>query len=240
MKFLALLPLLLGILASCSNDRARVSQTVEQAMSGPYTSAGLDRSRIKDQQVIGAMSRVPRHRFVPESVAEQAYSDRALPIGEGQTISQPYIVALMSQEAKISSGSKVLEIGTGSGYQAAVLAELGAEVFSVEIVEKLAERAAFTLNSLGYTTVRVQQGDGWRGWPEHAPFDAILVTAASPSVPPALVEQLAQRGRLIIPIERPGAKGEDLMLYERDGSDLISRSLGPVVFVPLTGAVRTD
>ncbi len=141
---------------------------------------------ISDPRVLAAMGKVPRHLFVPPALASQAYEDQPLPIGQDQTISQPYIVALMSQWAEVRPGDKVLEVGTGSGYQAAVLAELAAQVFSVEIRPELARAAAARLQELGYLQVRVRTGDGWKGWPEAAPFDAILVTAAAPRVPPAL------------------------------------------------------
>lgn len=155
---------------------------------------------ITDPRVLTAMGKVPRHRFVPEHLAPMAYGDHPLPIGEHQTISQPYIVAIMSQWAELQPGQKALEVGTGSGYQAAVLAELTDQVFSVELRPPLAEAAAARLTELGYGRVKVKCGDGYQGWAEQAPFDAILVTAAAPSVPPALVEQLKEGGRLIIPV----------------------------------------
>lgn len=205
---------------------------------GPYQSAGLSRSGLNDVEVRRAMSHVPRHLFVPGATSDQAYSDKALPIGSGQTISQPFIVALMTEQAGVERGEKVLEIGTGSGYQAAVLAELGAEVFSVEIVPELAQSARTTLDALGYSRILTKQGDGWQGWAEHAPYDAILVTAASPKLPPQLVEQLADGGRLVIPIEAESGKGEKLLVVEKKGSDLVTRNLGAVRFVPLVGKVR--
>ena len=218
-----------------SGDRAALSS---QEAYGEFLSKGLERGSITSERVKQAMSRVPRHLFVPENIRDLAYEDRALPIGYDQTISQTYIVALMTQASEVASGSRVLEVGTGSGFQAAVLAELGARVYSVEIVPELAERAQDILTSLGYNTVEVRAGDGAAGWRENAPYDAILVTAASPKIPSGLVEQLANRGKLVIPLERDGAKGEELLIVERDGDDLITRTLGPVRFVPMTGEVR--
>ena len=220
-----------------------VAQLVNSSEKGPYHSAGLDRQSLQNPTVQAAMSRVARHEFVPEEVRPQAYDDRALSIGRGQTISQPYIVALMTEQAQITPGSKVLEVGTGSGYQAAVLAELGATVFTIEIVPELAARAAETLHRLGFdSSVKTRQGDGSAGWPEEGPFDAILVTASSPRLPPKLIAQLANHGRLIIPIEEENHSrdGERLIVIERNGDDLITRDLGPVKFVPLTGSVRQD
>lgn len=208
---------------------------VKQEELGMYRTAGLVNQSLRNPEVRQAILRVPRHLFVPDEVAQMAYEPRALPIGKGQTISQPYIVALMTEQARITRGSKVLEIGTGSGYQAAVLAELGARVFSIEIIPELAAEARSRLASLGYTGVTVREGDGWVGWQEEAPFDAILVTAATPVVPEKLVKQLANKGRLIVPLERSGEKGERLLVIERDGENLIRRDLGAVRFVPLTG-----
>ncbi len=205
---------------------------------GPYVSLGLNRITLKNQEVLDAMSRVPRHEFVPKEISDHAYEDRALPIGSGQTISQPFIVALMTQEARVTKGAKVLEIGTGSGFQSAVLAELGAHVFSIEIVPELAERARENLDRTGYKTVQVRTGDGWQGWQEEAPFDAILITAAAPTPPAKLLSQLANRGRMVIPIEQEEHEGEVLMWIERDGDDFVTNSLGPVKFVPLTGEAR--
>jgi protein-L-isoaspartate(D-aspartate) O-methyltransferase len=161
--------------------------------------AGFGRG-ITNARVIAAMSKVPRHLLVPEGVRGQAYEDRPLPIGFGQTISQPYIVAFMTERLEVKPTDRVLEIGTGSGYQAAVLAELAAEVYTIEIVQPLAERAAADLKSLGYTNVFVRAGDGYKGWPEAAPFDAIIVTCAPEKVPQPLIGQLKEGGRMIIPL----------------------------------------
>jgi protein-L-isoaspartate(D-aspartate) O-methyltransferase len=180
---------------------------------------------------------VPRHAFVPEDVRADAYEDRPLPIGRDQTISQPYIVAAMTELARVRPGSRVLEVGTGSGYQAAVLAEMGAQVYSIEIVEPLARRAGRTLAHLGYGAVQVRHGDGYRGWPEVAPFDAIVVTAAAPRVPPALLEQLVDGGRLVIPV---GRFAQELEVHTRVGERIEVERIFPVRFVPMTGEVREE
>ena len=226
-----------GCASSLSPLRTSGQEVLKQKKTGQYISAGLSRARLTDERVKAAMAAVPRHKFVPGDVESVAYDDRALPIGFGQTISQPYVVALMTQEAKIKEGTKVLEIGTGSGYQAAVLSQLGARVYSVEIVPELAEAAKERLQEFGYQNVQIRIGDGWLGWEAQAPFDAILVTAASPGYPPALVRQLADGGRMVIPIEEEGS-GESLMLVERKGGDFVTHDLGPVKFVPLTGEAR--
>jgi len=190
---------------------------------------------VVDARVLAALGSVPRHAFVPASERAHAYEDRALSIGHGQTISQPYVVALMTELAAPRAGARVLEVGTGSGYQAAVLAELGAEVYSIEIVAPLARRAAATLAQLGYDRVRVRRGDGYRGWPEAAPFEAILVTAAAPQVPPALLAQLAPGGRLVIPV---GDAEQQLEVHTRTAEGFEVRRVVPVRFVPMTGEVR--
>ncbi|MDQ3288538.1 MAG: protein-L-isoaspartate(D-aspartate) O-methyltransferase [Pseudomonadota bacterium] len=186
-----------------------------------------------DAQVIEAIARVPRHRFVPEAQRARAYENRPLPIGHDQTISQPYIVALMTSLLHVEPGDRVLEIGTGSGYQAAVLAEMGAQVYTIEIVEPLARQADKQLQS--YPDVHTMVGDGYKGWPEHAPFDAIIVTAAVTPVPPPLLAQLKRGGRMVIPV---GGQWETqtLMLIEKDRSGrLREQKILPVRFVPFTG-----
>lgn len=188
-----------------------------------------------DPRVLEAMNRVPRHKFVSPLLRFQAYANRPLPIGHGQTISQPYIVAAMTDLLKVGAGGTVLEIGTGSGYQAAVLAEFGATVASIEIVAPLAQEATARLKRLGYAGVATRSGDGYHGWPERAPFDAIVVTAAAGHVPPPLVQQLKPGGRMVIPVGAP-FQTQQLMLVEKhaDGT-LTTRQLMPVRFVPLTG-----
>jgi len=190
---------------------------------------------IIDRDVLQAMRAVPRHLFVPETYRDQAYHDGPLPIAEGQTISQPYIVAIMTELLQIDSTSKVLEIGTGSGYQAAVLAEISDSVYSIEIITKLARRADSLLDSLGYIAVQVRAGDGYKGWPEAAPFDAIIVTAAAPRIPQPLVDQLKPGGRMVIPV---GEFSQELMLITRDEDEVIKKNIIPVRFVPMTGEVQ--
>ena len=187
---------------------------------------------ITDSRVLAAMGKVPRHRFVPAAFSSLAYGDHPLPIGADQTISQPYIVALMTQWAAIKPGDKVLEVGTGSGYQAAVLAELTDQVFSLEIRPELARQAAARLRELGYSQVQVKCGDGYLGWPEEAPFDAILVTAAAPKAPRALEEQLKEGGRLVIPLGNPGG-AQTLVRLRKSGGKFTEEESLAVRFVPL-------
>jgi len=188
-----------------------------------------------DPQVMAAMEKVPRHEFVPGSMQSIAYTNRPLPIGHGQTISQPYIVALMTDLAEVDGDAIVLEVGTGSGYQAAVLAEIVRHVYTIEIIEALGLRADDDLKRLGYSNVTVKIGDGYHGWPKHAPFDAILVTAAPEYVPEPLIEQLKTGGKLIIPVGRQG-ESQSLTIIEKDANGKISeRDVLPVGFVPLTG-----
>jgi len=186
---------------------------------------------IKDPRVLAAMAKVPRHLFVPEAQKPHAYEDRPLPIGLGQTISQPYVVALMTEAVRIKPGDKVLEIGTGSGYQAAVLSEITPKAFTIEILPALADAARKRLRELGYPTVQVKTGDGYLGWPQQAPFDAIIVTAAPGKIPPKLVEQLKEGGRMVVPVgERDKQR---LTLVEKQGGKLKITNLAPVAFVPM-------
>ena len=187
---------------------------------------------ITDPRVVNAMRQVPRERFLPPDQLQWAYEDRPLPIGYRQTISQPYIVAHMTQALRLTPEAKVLEVGTGSGYQAAVLAELVAAVYTIEIIPQLAERARDTLAELGYNDVQVRQGDGYAGWPEQAPFDAIMVTAAPDHVPQALIDQLALGGRLIIPV---GQERQTLTILTRTEDGIQQETTLPVLFVPMTG-----
>ena len=187
---------------------------------------------IKDPRVLDAMTRVPRHLFVPEHGRDDAYGDHPLPIGHGQTISQPYIVAFMSEALRLEPNHRVLEIGTGSGYQAAVLAELAGEVYTIEIIGELAERARKTLEQIGYRNVTVRAGNGYLGWPEHAPYDRIMVTAAPDDVPQALVEQLKMDGLMAIPV---GTAWQELRILRRTPSGLETLDTLPVRFVPMTG-----
>jgi protein-L-isoaspartate(D-aspartate) O-methyltransferase len=214
-------------------DRERMVETIVALARSPTVlrdSDGLDSS------ILGAMRQVPRHELVPEDVRPAAYANRPLPIGYGQTISQPFIVALMTDLARPEKDDVVLEIGTGSGYQAAVLSRLVDRVYSVEIVEPLVRKAKERLHSLGYNNITVRQGDGYHGWPEHAPFDAILVTAAASHIPPPLVGQLKPGGRMVIPVG-PAFMAQNLMLVEKDPNGKVqTRVLLPVRFVPLTGS----
>ena len=190
--------------------------------------AGRD---ITDARVLTAARKVPRHRFVPAAFLDEAYRDYPVPIGDGQTISQPYIVAYMTQALALKPSHTVLEIGTGSGYQAAILGELAAQVYTIEIVKALADRAQGTLAEMGYRNVHVRHGDGYLGWPEHAPFDAIMVTAAPDHVPKPLVDQLAAGGRMIIPV---GSDYQELRLIQKTDKGIVERSTLAVRFVPLT------
>jgi protein-L-isoaspartate(D-aspartate) O-methyltransferase len=187
---------------------------------------------IEDERVLRAMRSVRRHLFVPPHLKELAYADRPLPIGHEQTISQPYIVALMTELAHVDPEDRVLEIGTGSGYQAAVLAELCRRVYSVEIIEPLAREARQRLERLGYENVAVRCGDGFKGWGEHAPYDAVLVTCAPPDIPPPLIEQLAEGGRLVIPV---GELWQELKVVTKKSGRLQTEDIVPVRFVPMTG-----
>jgi protein-L-isoaspartate(D-aspartate) O-methyltransferase len=192
---------------------------------------------ITDKKVLAAMGKVKRHLFVDKAFWNQAYQDHPLPIDEGQTISQPSIVALMTQALAIEAGEKVLEIGTGSGYQTAILAELTDQVYTVEILPSLSQRAAERLKALGYRSVKVKCGDGYAGWEEWAPFDAIMVTCAADHIPPALLKQLKVGGRLVIPRETSSFI-QDLMLVTKKETALKKESLGGVVFVPMTGKAQ--
>jgi protein-L-isoaspartate(D-aspartate) O-methyltransferase len=188
---------------------------------------------VTDARVVAAMRKVPRDAFVPWPLRTLSYTDRPLPIGHDQTISQPFIVALMTDKLQLKTTDRVLEIGTGSGYQAAILAELAVEVYTIEIVEPLGKSAAATLQRLGYKNVQVKIGDGYKGWPEHAPFDAVIVTCAPEQVPRPLVEQTKEGGRIIIPV---GSRSDQkLYLMEKKDGRLKQEAILPVFFVPMTG-----
>ena len=189
---------------------------------------------VRDPAVLGAMRTVPRHLFVPPDVREEAYGDFPLPIGEGQTISQPYVVAVMTESVGLGKRDKVLEVGTGSGYQAAVLSLLAGSIYSIEINGSLARRAADTLKSLGYANVQVKSGDGFFGWPEQAPFDAIIVTCAVDRVPPRLLDQLAEGGRLVIPLGDSRSYQTLTLITKKNGKPVV-REIFDVRFVPMTG-----
>jgi protein-L-isoaspartate(D-aspartate) O-methyltransferase len=195
----------------------------------------LERRGIADPLVLEAMRKVPREAFVPPELADEAYADGPLPIGEGQTISQPYIVAFMAEALELRGDERVLEIGAGSGYAAAVLAEIAAELYTVERHARLAEEAAARLSHLGYDNVQIRVGDGSLGWPEHAPFDAIVVAAGAPEVPEALKEQLAVGGRLVIPVGQGRTLQDLLRLRRLSETEYQREELGGVRFVPLVG-----
>ena len=229
--------LLLSLAAAIAADeyaqaRQQLIEEIEQDVRD--TSLYLDKQAL-DPRVMAAMGKVPRHRFVPEIQRHKAYTNRPLPIGFGQTISQPYIVALMSDLIKPQAGDKVLELGTGSGYQAAMLAELTGQVYSIEIIEALGKQADERLSRLGYDNVTLRIGDGYYGWEEHAPFDAIVVTAAASHVPPPLVAQLKPGGRMVIPVGSRFLTQQLLLIEKQADGKLVTRQILPVKFVPLTG-----
>jgi len=216
-----------GVVMSCRQNH-QYQDLRKQMVKGQIATRG-----VADENVLAAMRKVPRHEFVPEGLRQAAYDDRPLPIGSGQTISQPYIVALMTEVLRIAPGEKVLEIGTGSGYQAAILAELTDQVYTIEILEDLGHRAEQTLRRLGYSQVEVKIGDGYLGWEEHAPFDAIIVTCAPDHIPKPLVDQLVEGGRMVIPVGR--GYGQELYLVEKKEGQIRQRGIIPVLFVPMTG-----
>jgi protein-L-isoaspartate(D-aspartate) O-methyltransferase len=232
---------LLTFLAAILLSAARCAGQGEESYDEPRRRMVEDQLRgrdIVDPEVLEAMGRVPRHRFVPEALRFRAYADHPLPIGSGQTISQPYIVALMTQLAEVEPGDVVLEVGTGSGYQAAVLSDIVKEVYTIEIVPELAETAKTRLAELAYRNVTVRTGDGYLGWKEKAPFDAILVTAAPPEVPPPLVEQLAPGAILVIPVGEEGRTQSLLRIQKTADGSTVTREVLPVVFVPLVRKPR--
>ena len=234
-----LLPMLLAGLLGAAGPPETADRAVERAamvleIESLAATAGLAEARRLDRRVLAAMRPVPRHLFVPEANRASSYRGQALEIGHAQTISQPYIVALMTHLLRVEPGQRILEVGTGSGYQAAVLAQMGAQVYSIEIVAPLAQQAAERLRALGYDKVVVRAGDGYAGWPQAAPFDRIIVTAGAPHLPQPLVDQLRPGGRMVIPITT-GSEGEELVLVTKDLRGRVrKRSLLPVRFVPLT------
>jgi len=234
LSFIFIVPLFLLTCAAQKAEEDFYRSARRQMVKEDIEGRGID-----DERVVQAMLRVKRHLFVPEDYRHLAYADRPLPIGEGQTISQPYIVALMTYHLHLQPDEKVLEIGTGSGYQAAVLAELAKEVYSIEIVEELARTAHERLQELGYRNVQVKYGDGFYGWEEHAPYDAIMVTCAAPTVPERLVEQLGEGGRMILPL---GGEPfyQSLTVVTKRGGELKEQRIGGVVFVPMTGDIEEE
>jgi protein-L-isoaspartate(D-aspartate) O-methyltransferase len=213
-----------------ASDEEAIARAREQMVTEQIEARG-----VKDAATLKAMRSVPRHLFVPPSAMGEAYEDHPFPIGSGQTISQPYIVAFMTEALHLSGGETVLEVGTGSGYQAAVLARIAAKVYTIEIVEDLARQARERLERLGYRNVEVRAGDGYAGWPEVAPFDGIMVTAAAPRIPGPLKAQLKDGGRLVIPV---GDEYQEIVVVTRRGQAFDERRVLPVRFVPMTGKVR--
>jgi protein-L-isoaspartate(D-aspartate) O-methyltransferase len=225
---------LAAVLLTCSSQTNQ--DDLYQAARQRMVKEDIQGRGIDDQRVLQAMLKVERHVFVLDAYRPMAYADRPLPIGEGQTISQPYIVALMTYHLHLKPEDRVLEIGTGSGYQAAVLAELTKEVYSIEIIEQLARTAQERLQALGYKNVWVKCGDGFYGWPEHAPYDAIMVTCATATIPERLIEQLGEGGRMILPLgDKPFV--QSLTLVTKQGGELQRQSIADVVFVPMTGEI---
>jgi protein-L-isoaspartate(D-aspartate) O-methyltransferase len=225
-----------GTINSSGDDYSAARQAMLEEITADVrlTSQSLNKEAL-DPRVLEVMGRVPRHELVPAELRAAAYENRPLPIGHGQTISQPYIVAIMTDLLKLEPGGRALEIGTGSGYQAAILAELGAEVYTIEIIADLGKQAQRNLERLGYKNIEVRIGDGYYGWKEHAPYDAIVVTAAASHVPPPLIKQLKNGGRMVIPV---GSRFmvQQLLLVEKDAAGKVTtRQILPVRFVPLTG-----
>jgi len=230
--FIAIASLLFLTCSAQKGDKGFYEAARQQMVTEDIQKRGID-----DPRVLQAMLKVQRHLFVPEAYRHLAYADRPLPIGEGQTISQPYIVALMTYHLHLKPEDKVLEIGTGSGYQAAVLAELADEVYSIEIIDELARTSQERLQQLGYTNVWVKSGDGFYGWKEHAPYDAIIVTCAAPSIPERLVEQLTEGGRMILPLGGEPFHQSLTVLTKRAGR-IEKQLILDVVFVPMTGEIE--
>jgi protein-L-isoaspartate(D-aspartate) O-methyltransferase len=227
--------ILLTVLTQCTNGK-RVSESNPRGdfktMREKMVETQIKARGVKDPRVLSSLLKVERHRFVPEECLSSAYSDQPLPIGEGQTISQPYIVALMTELLELKGEEKVLEIGTGSGYQAAILAELAKEVYTIEIVESLASIAKNRLSELGYQNIKVKAGDGYLGWPEVSPFDAIIITCAPDHIPKPLTEQLKEGGRMVVPV---GTYAQELKKIVKRSGKIVTTDVIPVVFVPMTG-----
>ncbi len=229
----ALCILLLAHLTSRSSMAAEYSPAAEQNIAVQEMLEVIQGYGMKDPEILRAIERVPRHRFVPENKRKYSYDDTPLPIGYGQTISQPYIVAEMTRQLQLSATSKILEIGTGSGYQAAVLAEITPHVYSIEIIKPLLERARKTLQENGYGDIRLLHADGYYGWPQAAPFDGIIVTCAAGHIPPPLIEQLAVGGRMLIPVGKRFGTQFLILVTKNEDQSITSRNLMAVRFVPL-------
>ena len=236
MTFLILLFFMLPMVFPQCTDGGKVSESNSRgdfkAMREKMVETQIKARGVKDPRVLSALLKVERHRFVPEEYLNSAYADQPLPIGEGQTISQPYIVALMTELLGLKGDEKVLEIGTGSGYQAAILAELAKEVYTLEIIEPLASMAKNRLLQLGYQNIKVKAGDGYLGWPEFSPFDAIIITCAPDHIPKSLIEQLKEGGRMVVPV---GTYTQELKKIVKCSGKIETTDVIPVVFVPMTG-----
>jgi protein-L-isoaspartate(D-aspartate) O-methyltransferase len=228
---------MLGMLCSfeCAAKNSQKDVAWDELARQEMVNSQIKARGIRDKRLMQAMLEVKRHKFVPQNLEKLAYGDYPLPIDEGQTISQPYIVALMTDELQLKASDRVLEVGTGSGYQAAILSLLVDQVFTVEIIESLADSAAKRLAALGYDNVHVQHGDGFLGWPEQAPFDAIIITCAPPKLPEPLIAQLAEGGRLVVPL---GEEFQMLTLYTKVHGVLEEREITPVLFVPMKGLIE--
>ena len=230
----------LALLIGCIEQGQKAVSTKQEKdeyapQRGSMVSQQIAARGISDELVLKAMGKVRRHEFVPDNMKAYAYEDRPLPIGEDQTISQPYIVALMTETLDLKGNEKILEIGTGSGYQAAILGEIVAEVYTIEIVESLAKTAEERLRGLGYENITVRFGDGYKGWEEHAPFDGVIVTCAPDHVPQPLVDQLKIGGRMVIPV---GDQFQELVLLVKTEDGMERKSVAPVRFVPMTGEAQ--
>jgi protein-L-isoaspartate(D-aspartate) O-methyltransferase len=236
MVFFTLASFILSVVLIQCTDGTGVSQSTPKGdykvMREKMVETQIKARGVKDPRVISALLKVERHRFVLEEYLNSAYADQPLPIGEGQTISQPYIVALMTELLELKENEKVLEIGTGSGYQAAILAELAKEVYSIEIIESLANTAKKRLSELGYQNINVKAGDGYLGWPEAAPFDAIIITAAPDHIPKPLLDQLKEGGRMVVPV---GTYAQELKKIVKRSGKIETTGIISVIFVPMTG-----
>ncbi len=232
MKFVSLCTLMTVVFSLCESAIGEIDY---QHLRIQMVERQIRARGVKDKKVLSAMMKVPRHKFVLEKYLKKAYGDYPLPIGEGQTISQPYIVAVMTELLELKEGDKVLEIGTGSGYQAAILGEITKEVYTIEIIPELAKRAKKTLLSQSYDYIKIKAGDGYFGWEEYAPFDAIIVTAAPAHIPPPLKKQLKDGGRIVIPVGMPGAY-QTLWRVRKSGEKLEMNNIMGVSFVPFTRA----
>jgi len=224
-----------SVIVSCAGSEEKISEIYYTRLRNQMVDNQIIARGIKDERVIKAMRKVPRHFFIPEKDREYAYDDRPVPIGSGQTISQPYIVALMTESLRLKGEEKVLEIGTGSGYQAAILAESAKEVYTIEIIKPLALTAKKRLKEMGYKNIEVMVGDGYQGWKEHSPYDCVIVTAAPPNVPQPLIDQLKVGGRMIIPV---GKGFQYLILIEKSEKGIRKKKITGVSFVPMTGEAQ--